>query len=101
MIDPEFEMYLKETFADNESNADIESSTRAMDDFFNDLGLQCATGGGAQSSSQSTKNRAFDELREFVKSEKRTVEQRGITKSEVKASLAALRSILGRVVESV
>jgi hypothetical protein len=43
----------------------------------------------------------LDELRTFVKSERAAVEQKGINRDGVRASLSALRSILGRVIERV
>jgi hypothetical protein len=43
----------------------------------------------------------LDELRTFVKSERAAVEQKGITREGVRASLGVLRSILGRVIEKV
>jgi hypothetical protein len=42
---------------------------------------------------------ALDELRDFAKSEIASVRANGITKGQLRASLGALRSILGRVQE--
>ena len=101
MIDPEFELYLRETSVDAMADNEIAASTDALDSFFEGLELERAVGSDArQVLPERDQGHGLLELRDFVNSEKRAAERGAITKAQVKGSLSALRSILGRVIES-
>ena len=84
----------------------LEKSTTAIDDFFAKLEVQNALGQGSGTQMSKAEQSEFvgldfSELRNFAESESRSIRKNGISREGLKASLAALGSILRRTAEKV
>lgn len=95
--DIETELWFHDLWGDAEPPSS-DDPPEPVGNFLQKLDFEDALGGARGNNRQPP---ALQELREFVKSEKRAAEERGVRRAGVKASLSVLGSILGRVSASI